>query len=49
MLQQRRYDDARKHLLRAQGAPARPGREVADAGRQREIAAALERIEKEIR
>lgn len=49
LLQKKRYDDARKHLLLAQSAPARPGREVADAGRQREIAAALERIEKESR
>lgn len=46
LLRQKRYDDARKHLLLAQGAPARPGREVADAGRRREIAAALERVER---
>lgn len=49
LLRQKRYDDARKHLLLAQHAAPRPGREVADAGRQREIAAALERIVKETR
>ncbi len=49
LVRQKRFDDARRHLLVAQGAPARAGREVADAGRQREIAAALARIEKESR
>jgi tetratricopeptide (TPR) repeat protein len=49
LLRQKRFDDARRHLLVAQRAPARAGREVADAGRQREIAAALARIEKETR
>jgi Tfp pilus assembly protein PilF len=37
LLRQKRYDDARKHLLLAQHAAPRPGREVADAGRQREL------------
>lgn len=36
---------ARTHLLKAQAAPARPGREDADAGRREEIRAALAKLE----
>jgi tetratricopeptide (TPR) repeat protein len=39
-----RYDEARSHLLKAQKAAPRPGRELADSGRQEEIAAKLEEI-----
>lgn len=41
----KRYDEARAALLKAQGAVQRPGRELADAGRQEEIAALLDKIE----
>lgn len=37
------YAEALQYLERAQQAPPRPGREVADEGRRREIAALLER------
>lgn len=41
LLKQKRYVEAVAILERAKAAPARAGREVADAGRQREIAEAL--------
>ena len=44
LIDQKRYDDARKYLLKAQQAPARPGREVADIGRKKEIANAIASI-----
>ncbi len=34
---ERRYDEARQYLMKAQQAPARPNRALADAGRQQEI------------
>ncbi len=37
LVSERRYAEAREYLLKAQQAPPRPGREVADAGRQMEI------------
>ena len=46
LLDEKRYDEAGKILLRAQNAPARPDRPVADSGRQREISAALELLNK---
>lgn len=42
LLDEKRYAEAERVLLRAQQAPARPDRPVADAGRQREISEALE-------
>jgi tetratricopeptide (TPR) repeat protein len=45
LIDQKRYDEARTYLLKAQAAPARPGREVADSGRQQEIRAALQKTE----
>lgn len=39
--QQKDFDGARTYYLKAQAAAPRPGREVADAGRQQEITAAL--------
>lgn len=39
------HRNAAAYLRRAQNAPARPGREVADAGRRREIAQMLVRLE----
>lgn len=37
LARQKRYAEAREYLLRAQQAPARPGRDIADQGRQQEI------------
>nr|WP_158163166.1 tetratricopeptide repeat protein [Vibrio mimicus] len=44
LVQQGRDTEARHYLLQAQQAPARPQREVADAGRQKEIAHLLESL-----
>lgn len=44
LISEERYDEARAHLLKAQAAAPRPGREVADRGRQQEIVAKLEEI-----
>ncbi|MDF1764803.1 MAG: hypothetical protein P1V29_00290 [Gammaproteobacteria bacterium] len=41
LLDEKEYDEAEEHFLRAQAAPARPGREIADKGRQEEIREAL--------
>jgi len=42
------YAKARTHLLTAQNAPARPGRQVADAGRQQEVRELLAKIDAEL-
>jgi Tfp pilus assembly protein PilF len=39
-----RYLEAEKFLLRAQAAPKRPSRPLADAGRQNEISTALTKV-----
>ena len=44
LVQQKQYAGARTRLNRAMAAVARPGREVADAGRRVEISALLEKI-----
>ncbi|HGE6114809.1 TPA: tetratricopeptide repeat protein [Vibrio cholerae] len=44
LLQEGRSAEAKRYLLQAQHAPARPKREIADAGRQEEIAHLLESI-----
>ncbi|ASG04020.1 hypothetical protein CEJ46_09240 [Vibrio anguillarum] len=44
LAEQGRTDEARKYLLQAQQAPARPQRAIADAGRQQEIALLLENL-----
>ncbi len=41
MADEKKYDVAREYFLKAQAAAPRPGRELADEGRQKEIAAAL--------
>jgi hypothetical protein len=41
----KQYQQAKEHLLRAQHAPPRLTREIADAGRQKEIAEALAVLE----
>lgn len=44
LISEKRYDEGRQYLQRAQHAPARPGRALADSGRQQEISEALARI-----
>ena len=44
LVREKRYAEARSALLKAQAAPARPGRELADRGRQDEILLLLERL-----
>ena len=44
LLQDDRYDEAKTYLDRALQAAARPGRELADAGRRQEIKAALAKV-----
>ena len=39
--------EARQHLEKALKAPARPGRELADSGRRKEIQALLEKLNKD--
>ena len=46
LIDQSRYSEAREYLNRARKAPSRPGRQLADSGRQREIADALAAIAK---
>lgn len=43
------YADALRYLEIAQKAPPRPGREIADAGRQAEISALMEKAKKKLR
>lgn len=44
LISEGQYDAAREYLLKAQRAAPRPSRELADSGRQREIAAKLQEI-----
>lgn len=44
LISEKRYAEARTYLQKAQRAAPRPGRELADSGRQQEIAAKLEEI-----
>jgi tetratricopeptide (TPR) repeat protein len=44
LIEAERYNEAREYLLKAQKAAPRPGRALADSGRQEEIAAALAKI-----
>jgi tetratricopeptide (TPR) repeat protein len=48
LLEQKRYEEAEKALLKAQQAPARPSRELADAGRQEEIKVALLKVREKL-
>lgn len=41
LLKEKKADDAKRYLNKALKAPARPGREIADSGRRRDIAKAL--------
>ncbi len=45
---QDQYADARKHLLIAKAAPARPDRPIADKGRHQEIMALLKKVNEEL-
>ena len=42
------YEKAKQHLIKAQNATPRPGREVADKGRQAEIKKLLSKVEEEL-
>jgi tetratricopeptide (TPR) repeat protein len=48
LYRQDRYADARDALLKAKLAPPRPGRELADAGRRKDIDALLLDVEKKL-
>ena len=49
LYRQKRYSEAKLALEKAQAASARPGREVADRGRQAEIAALLAKVQAELK
>ena len=49
LFRQARYNEAKRALEKAQAASARPGREVADRGRQAEIAALLAKVQAELK
>jgi len=49
LYRQERYAEARAALLKAQAAKPRPGREVADRGRQAEIQALLDKVAAELK
>lgn len=48
LLDQKRYREAQQILQRAQQAPPRPHREIADAGRQKEIAEAMAALQRKL-
>lgn len=48
LMHQKRYDEARNYFVKAQGAAPRPNRQVADAGRQKEIEQALQEVAKHL-
>jgi tetratricopeptide (TPR) repeat protein len=48
LLGQKRYEEAEKALLKAQAAPRRPNRPLADAGRQEEIKLALLKVQEKL-
>lgn len=49
LLEQKRYEEAERALLKAQQAPARPERPLADAGRQEEIKVALLKLREKLK
>lgn len=49
LYRQKRYSEAKLALEKAQAATARPGREVADRGRQAEIGALLAKVQAELK
>ncbi|KJS08242.1 MAG: hypothetical protein VR73_06305 [Gammaproteobacteria bacterium BRH_c0] len=48
LFKERRYGEAERYLLKASQASTRPGRAVADVGRQKEIAAALTKVQEKV-
>ena len=46
LIDQGRYDEALVYLKKAEAAPARPARPIADKGRRKEIAEAMEEVQK---
>jgi len=48
LMRQKRYAEARQYLVKAQAAAPRPNRQVADAGRQKEIQQALQEVAKHL-
>lgn len=48
LYERERYADALRHLDTALKAPARPGREVADAGRRQEVQALIAKVRKDM-
>lgn len=49
LLDQQNYQQAEQYLMKAQQAPARPGRPLADQGRQQEIQQALQQVRYQLR
>ncbi|MCK9247307.1 MAG: tetratricopeptide repeat protein, partial [Anaerolineaceae bacterium] len=49
LLTEKRYPEAREYLTKAQNAAPRVDRPLADAGRQKEIAAALANVNKKLK
>jgi tetratricopeptide (TPR) repeat protein len=48
LMHQKRYEEARNYFVKAQAAAPRPNRQVADAGRQKEIQQALQEVGKHL-
>ncbi|HET6564759.1 MAG TPA: tetratricopeptide repeat protein [Xanthomonadales bacterium] len=48
LMHKKRWDEARDYFVKAQAAPPRPNRQVADAGRQKEIQQALVEVAKHL-
>jgi tetratricopeptide (TPR) repeat protein len=48
LMHQKRYEEARNYFVKAQAAAPRPNRQVADAGRQKEIEQALQEVGKHL-
>jgi tetratricopeptide (TPR) repeat protein len=48
LMRQKRYDEAKNYFVKAQAAAPRPNRQVADAGRQKEIQQALQEVAKHL-
>lgn len=48
LYEQKQYSAARAALLKAQRAPNRPGRQLADEGRRREISELLSQVERKL-
>jgi tetratricopeptide (TPR) repeat protein len=49
LFEQNQYSEALRHLEKAQRAPARPGRELADSGRRKEVEAMIAKVQSAMR